>query len=652
MKKLLKKMSAMLLTGVLVAGMSFTSLATSTPATEAKKVIGTAAENTAIVNVGVSAADEGKGNAGDTLLAYKVVEITYTAASLNPQYAFSDTFRKFQASELGSEWASLTTEGYGALGSDSEELKTLLGNFAAFVRAAGNEVRDEAASSAVTGNDGIAKFTLPMGQYIIVGDGNSSDAKIYQAVTAEVKPEAEVQDGKTVYVLYEQYNVAMKTSKPSVSKDIIKGTVTDTTLDNNKGEGDKHNKHQQTSDIGKTITYNLKVNVPTYPEGATNKTFYVGDTLSKGLDLLENNGALIVTGYSTETDENGTLLSGGEAFADAVDYVADSKAIVDTENVKTGTALYVDFNFDNIAKYHHVVITYQAKLNADAVLGKTDGNPNDVDLVYSNSPFENTTWEPGKPGEPEDPDNPRPTPGNGYGQDEDKEIVYTYALVIDKFEEKAEGEKLEGAVFEIYRKHDGTGYSEPVMDGENIVTLTTDKNGAALYKGLEAGTYYLKETIAPEDFNLLDGPVVITIDGNSTPYYTETKETVTHYTYTSKQSEANTEYGKEQAKLSGELVWIGEDGEVTTDLTGKDESKFSPAYVKEMSTETHTVTEINKDATGDGANGYYKAGVANSTGAHLPSTGGMGTTLFTIIGLVLMLGAAIALITRRRMASK
>lgn len=44
--------------------------------------------------------------------------------------------------------------------------------------------------------------------------------------------------------------------------------------------------------------------------------------------------------------------------------------------------------------------------------------------------------------------------------------------------------------------------------------------------------------------------------------------------------------------------------------------------------------------------------VVNNKGSELPSTGGMGTTIFYVVGSILVLGAAILLITKKRMSAR
>ena len=68
---------------------------------------------------------------------------------------------------------------------------------------------------------------------------------------------------------------------------------------------------------------------------------------------------------------------------------------------------------------------------------------------------------------------------------------------------------------------------------------------------------------------------------------------------------------------------------------------------------THTEKKEGTDATTDLTNSKNMNNkVVNKKGSTLPSTGGMGTTIFYVVGSILVLGAAILLITKKRMSAR
>mgnify|MGYP004686166185 FL=1 len=109
---------------------------------------------------------------------------------------------------------------------------------------------------------------------------------------------------------------------------------------------------------------------------------------------------------------------------------------------------------------------------------------------------------------------------------------------------------------------------EWVADMTAADVVKTDNDGAAYFKGLANGDYYLVETKAPDGYNQLTEPHKVTVAGSST--------------------------------------------------------------------DTTKLTAIAK--------------VANSTGTELPSTGGMGTTVFYVLGFALVMGAVVLLVTKKRMS--
>lgn len=255
-------------------------------------------------------------------------------------------------------------------------------------------------------------------------------------------------------------------------------------------------------------------------------------------------------------------------------------------NGQSFTVSFTDLKtVSGVSESKYIIVEYTAKLNQDAVVG-LDGNPNVVYLEYSNKPDQSGSG---------DTDNTGNTP-------EDKVIVFTYELDTTKVDGQDNAKKLEGAEFKLKNSADKwaivdsnkkvTGWSETEADGS---TLTSDANGLFKVIGLDDGTYYLKETKAPTGYNLLSSEITVVITATTT------------------------------------------NGQKWTD--GQASSALTKLEVKADETA----------GTGDTNTGIANITVANNKGSTLPETGGMGTTIFYVVGAILVLGAGILLITRRRM---
>lgn len=218
-----------------------------------------------------------------------------------------------------------------------------------------------------------------------------------------------------------------------------------------------------------------------------------------------------------------------------------------------------------------ITVTYTAHLNENAAVNGSAENKNSVRLQYSN--------------------NPRPD-GEYWGYTpnytpESEVYVYTYQLNNTKYHDTAEkGNELKDVGFRLYSDADYKNEVELYQDGEfyypiknasnkQAVEMKSAEDGTFNVKGLDAGTYYLKETKTPADYNPCDVPPVII-----------------------------------KANHKGNQV----------DLNGS----------------TLSTTIINN-----------KAG-----GITLPSTGGIGTTLFYVVGGGLMVAAIVLLVTKKRMENK
>lgn len=227
------------------------------------------------------------------------------------------------------------------------------------------------------------------------------------------------------------------------------------------------------------------------------------------------------------------------------------------DNLKAIDGVAVDQNTE-------VIVEYTAKLNENAVIGK-DGNPNTAKLVYNNNPYYEGTGADGELTTSETP--------------EDKVIVYTYKLVIDKVD--GSNEALEGAGFTLYKKDVDGVY---VKVGEEVTGVTTFE-----FARLDAGEYKIVETTVPDGYNKA-ADVEFTIEAS---YDTEA-----------------------------------------------DDPQFGQL---EVSKDTFEVIS---------SNGEIKTTIQNLTGAELPTTGGIGTTIFYVAGGLLVLVAVVLLVTKRRIGEE
>ena len=180
--------------------------------------------------------------------------------------------------------------------------------------------------------------------------------------------------------------------------------------------------------------------------------------------------------------------------------------------------------------------------------------------------------------------------------------TYTWKIDIYKYFQDSAGTKkpLKDATFVLYRQNSSNTpeYAkisadkiEWVTEKEQATPLTSDKEGKIAISRLDADTYYLEETKAPTGYNPLTSPIEIKIE-HSTMNETSASATITY---------------KQQGT---------EDS--ATNIT---------------STENRVEVE-------------------NKTGTTLPSTGGMGTTLFYVVGGGLMVAAIVLLVTKKRMENK
>ena len=184
---------------------------------------------------------------------------------------------------------------------------------------------------------------------------------------------------------------------------------------------------------------------------------------------------------------------------------------------------------------------------------------------------------------------------------ETDETIFTYAIALKKVNNK--GNALPGAVFQFpfYVKStaDANGayiYAGTTAGAGLTNQITTPDSGVIVVKGVKSGSYEITEVTAPAGYNKLTAPVTVQA--------VKTSSTSTHTT-----------------------VYLDKDGNVV-DVSAKE-------------------IEVKVDIDTIAATAVV---VVNKAGTELPSTGGMGTTVFYVLGTVLVLGAVVLLVTKKRMS--
>ena len=184
---------------------------------------------------------------------------------------------------------------------------------------------------------------------------------------------------------------------------------------------------------------------------------------------------------------------------------------------------------------------------------------------------------------------------------ETEETIFTYAIALKKVNNK--GVALPGAVFQFpfYVKStaDANGayiYAGTTAGAGLTNQITTPDSGVIVVKGVKSGSYEITEVTAPAGYNKLTAPVTVQA--------VKTSSTSTHTT-----------------------VYLDKDGNVV-DVSAKE-------------------IEVKVDIDTIAATAVV---VVNKAGTELPSTGGMGTTVFYVLGAVLVVGAGVLLVTKKRMS--
>lgn len=352
----------------------------------------------------------------------------------------------------------------------------------------------------------------------------------------------------------------------------------------------KESNYKKVADCGidDTIKYQVKV---VLPENFNNlKKFILTDTPVGIVD--DENSVEIYSKLPDASNSQGTKLSKG------TDYTVK----------KNDGGFVVAFEMGRVGEYkgQTLFVCYTAKLktNADGTLAgttSTTGNPNTIDLTYSNKI--NIT-----PGEEDE--------NNSHIKDD--AVVYSFEIDVTKTADTTEGKPLPGVKFDLYKQvvkntdkfalDDTTAknYGFDTTSASYVLVksdLTTDDEGKISYKGLANGTYWLRETKTVGGYNLLASPVKVELNLSYKLTWEENKgyknNTLVKHDYTQK---------------------VEDFGKKATTTTGADRNTYGIAY----------------------------ANIVNKKGFQLPVTGGFGTLLFSGIGVLLVLAGVAVLFSMKK----
>lgn len=500
----------------------------------------------------------------------------------------------YEGSQFTWDKATGTTDLYGS-GDSENPTAEKINEIAAGLKS--NNITPYATVTNGTISGGTYTANVGAGVYIAVITPAAGDDTVYNPILLAASYDGTVLKYQDKAVdISDQYLSAISTAKvKSSTPGVVKKAKA--TTDTTKTDGDN-----QTASVGQVVTYTVTPTMPQYPSNAVDKTFYFSDTLSKGLTF----------DYSSLTVKwNGKDLTANAAgeFKDGNTVIAKAK--------ESGNGFNLYFEYDNL-NYLAPTLEYKAVLNKDAVVG-TQGNDNTINMYYTNKPSEGSTYK--------NLDKP-PQEGSGYKHKEDKEVVYTYQISFKKTGVGNEADKLPGAVFGIYSDEACT---------QLVDTVTTNENGYAISTQVGYGKYWVKEIKAPAGYSLNTNKYPVESEWTSVTTKTTGATITTEYTSNIDEATEKTQVG-----------WLK--GNVFYDMNNKpsgSDTEVLAAYVKGTTTTTATSTSFTENqAAGSGT--FTLSDIPNTKTPSLPSTGSIGTYLFTIAGVALIVFAGYVLMRDKK----
>ena len=467
--KRMKRIMALMLAAIMMMAMSVTAFAAE----------GAAGTNTLTVNVKTGPGVPTQTLTDQTIYLYKLFDVTESGTTESKNYAYTVNtetgYKDAIKSALGTSFSGTTDEEYVAAVLALKDTEGAVQKFA-------NDFTAEALIKNLSATANSGKITEENKTSYTFNNLAAGYYLVYVTGGKEIQSSLVTVDADTT-------TVDLKTEAPSIDKTADKTTV----------------------NIGDVVTYTVTGAIPD-TTGYSEYVYKIHDELTKGLDFVN--------------DANGTALEAGAttvnvkvAFKDAGVTDASTAPTTATLDAANNRKMSLDLSewvrANQANKGKEFTVTYYAKVNKAAVVTEK----NKAQLEYGNKPGETTTTTPSEVKTP------------------------TYPLDILKVKKDSNPEEiLAGAHFTLY-----ASTTEGTIDESKPIKVTKDEDGKYSYaadqastdpsvitdmvtvatkfegtgynlhiNGLAAGTYYLKETKAPEGYNKLTDAIKVTITKSTT----------------------------------------------------------------------------------------------------------------------------------------
>lgn len=547
----------------------------------------------------ISGLDKSAEAEGITVNAYQIISVNVDSSNqaANPLYIWDsdvaswmgETYKSYinevdSVSYVSDEFKKQVTEGVTTSGVSQQDATKFYEELAAEIR------KEDGSSISITptikvrdnfANDGSVKFeNMKPGVYLITITGG---IKTYQPTVVTLVPTYSEENGEWTITPAVGIgdNTTVKSANPAITK-----TVTE----------------NETVAVGDVVKYKLDVTTPDYPINSVNRTFTVEDTMPDGIVYDFDTGVTV----QYEKGQQKTTIPATSVDNDKTYYTVTD--VVENTPAKGFKITFTDDYFAEYGAVRNLTITYQGTVVQAAFEANPDKLENTATLTYNSDPY--------------NVDGKLKTASASAR-------VYSYRLQINKVDK--EGNPLAGAQFEIYTKTGNEVSDNPLKftgdKGSYILASSSEETtvtklqvsvitgeetktgGNLLIKGLDVGTYVIKEVTAPEGYVLPDGQMEVTITDADTP--DGSIDTVTH------------------SETGSFKLYTANDTDAEPNKDG--------VYI--------TNTDAAKDIPNTTFNNTVTIDVLNTSNAdaefELPSTGGMGTLIFTVGGLFVMAGAVV-----------